>query len=135
MAERNELQPKGDPFFLIYLKMAKGGFEAPVTIACQGLLISGTMVSYARYSEVVESVLRQSQGHGIIMANALEALRTRLKERAEEEKKETAEDALPEHFHLVGASIWIGETEYTIPAWRGNVASVNGFSLGTLTRS
>jgi hypothetical protein len=154
MNERDDSQNREDrEDFLLqtFVKLADGGLEAPITLSVGGMLISGTLTSYSEYLKLVGEHMRAitipelrdalTEAFANLAESAQNALRERRRkeEMADSSGQEPEDDFRPPYIHVRDARLFLA-ADMGMPTqggalWRGKIASVDGFVLGSFTLS
>jgi hypothetical protein len=154
MDERDDSQNREgreDWFLQTLVRWVEDGRQLSITLSVGGMLISGTLISYSEYLKLFGDQMR-----GMTVPE-LQDLLTRtfadLAEKAEHlmcerEREEEIMQSLGEEpeDEFVLAYVHLKDTKFFLAAgagiptqggtlWRGKIASVDGFSLGSLTAS
>jgi hypothetical protein len=147
----NEDNREEDPLLRAFVKMAERGLESNITLSVGGMLISGTLTSYSEYLKHV------SEDMGVItipeirdamtevFTNAAESAQNSMREIQREEEMAESSGQEPDDAFMP-AYIHLRDTRFFLPggvsippqggaSWRGKIASVDGFVLGTFTPS
>jgi hypothetical protein len=154
MNERDDPQNqeiREDFLLQMFVKLAEGGLEAPITLSVGGMLISGTLTSYSKYLKLMGEHMRAITIPELrdvmteAFANLAESAQNAMDERRREEEmaeslgQEPGDDFSPPYIHLRDAKLFLA-ADMGMPtqggvSWRGKIASVDGFILGSFTPS
>jgi hypothetical protein len=138
-----ELHGRGVDWFLqTIVDYTRNGIEAGITLTLQGQLVSGTIISAARYHDLFADQFASAfpEDQRASMAETMRGYKRMYGAAAEPgdaTEEEQADVPLPNYIHLRDATIWTGSGRFPSPPglWRGKAAAVAGFSLGTLSQA
>ncbi|GAB7188948.1 hypothetical protein ATKI12_8779 [Kitasatospora sp. Ki12] len=141
MSWRDAVQPalrvllQGDGYTDPHLELLRLGVEHPevaaqtvvVTLAVDGALVTGTMVSAAMWEDLHVSQIGEADYYGLrkVLREAL----GHLDQAVEDGRRRRQAD--PRFLHLRDVEVRAGRAAHTLPAWRGRVDQVSGWSLGS----
>lgn len=125
MPDETVIETLPDAFFTRFVSLVEEGHELPVTfiLVCDGIVISGELVSRVRYGRQVVKRLGESKALRRILftVNAAFGMKGRGLMKEDEEER---------YFHMIDVTVDVGGREYETPVWRGRTADVSGFTLG-----
>jgi hypothetical protein len=132
----------------MFVRLAENGLEFPVTLSVGGMLISGMLTSYSEYLKLMGETIREmtipelrddtlTDTFAKLAESAQNAARARQRaeDTAESLGEELEDDVRPEYIHLKDAKVFLA-ADMGIPTqggvvWRGKIAAVDGFILGS----
>lgn len=131
-----------DAFLGTLADFANTGFGIGITVHCQGMLISGTLISNVRFFEATRDNWKSSEWRGADEETA-EAARTMLSDHAEHMIKILKErnsaylaggaDGRALYLHLQDARFLIpGAPSFKAATWRCRIDQVAGFTIGQM---
>lgn len=124
MADETIVESLPDAFFTRFVSLVEEGHELPVTfiLVCDGIVISGELVSRVRYGREIVRRLGESKAVNriLIAVNRAFGLERRGLMKEDEEER---------YFHMIEVTVDVGGREYETPVWRGRTADVSGFTL------
>lgn len=121
-----------DPFLNILVQAAEGGMEAGLTLHVSGVVVSGRMVSMARYLAEMSALIGQSN---TALAEGFAELAAGLPDPVSADLAFMDQMPTLDFIHLSGARIHAAGTmlaDHPPMLWRGRLDHVSGWSLGTL---
>ncbi|MET8624674.1 hypothetical protein ABZW30_13110 [Kitasatospora sp. NPDC004669] len=141
MSWRDAVQPalrvllQGDSYTDPHLELLRLGVEHPeiaaetivVTLAVDGALVTGTMVSAAAWEDLHVRQLGEADYYGLrkVVREAL----GHLDQAAEDGRRRREVDR--RFLHLRDVTYRAGRTVRALPLWRGPITAVSGWTLGT----
>jgi hypothetical protein len=128
--------PAPDPFLAILVRTAEAGMEFAVTLHVSGTLVSGVMISTARYcEEIADAFSTGAPGHKPIAAGFFE-LAAELPKPGVGEVSGFMDQLLPPEFiHLTKVRVHAPgsmASQHPLMTWRGRLDHVSGWSMGML---
>ncbi|MFJ9461484.1 hypothetical protein ACIRST_41245 [Kitasatospora sp. NPDC101447] len=115
-----------------YLELLRVGVEhsevaeaVVVTLAVDGALVSGTVIPASAWEDLYFRQVAEADYYGLrkVMREVLGHL-----DQAAEDGRRRVSD--PRFLHLKNVTVRSGRTARRLPAWRGPIAAVSGWSLG-----
>jgi hypothetical protein len=135
----------GDPIIALFVKVfASQKIGLPITVLSGGLTVSGYVISveqfFAKTKELFSSASIDGEKSTVdavrnSIVTSFQLLEDAARRTAATDDQETEHDLdlLPDYIHLENVLIYTGSAEpLHVPAWRGRIDSISGFSFGAL---
>ncbi|MFG2910916.1 hypothetical protein ACGF13_38450 [Kitasatospora sp. NPDC048286] len=139
MSWRDAVQPalrvmlQGEAYPDPYLELLRVGVEhrevaedVVVTLAVDGALVTGTAISASEWEDLYVRQVAEADHYG--MRKVVREVFGHLDQAVEDGRRRRAAD--PRFLHLKGVTVRSGRGVRRLPAWRGPLAAVSGWSLG-----
>lgn len=127
--EDNEVELPSDYVLISLVDFCNNStFEVGITLFMGGSIITGIMVSGKNYTDSVASLMDKAGG------NALAEWFRNFGEETFGPESKISED-IPTMIHLKEATIYDGTVTHKLGWWRGRIKSVDGHSMGIMSRS
>ncbi|MFJ7280271.1 hypothetical protein [Kitasatospora sp. NPDC098663] len=116
-----------------YLELLRVGVEhrevaeaIVVTLVMDGALVTGTVISAAEWEDLYVRQIGEADYYGL--RKVVREVLGHLDQAAEDGRRRRSPD--PRFLHLKDVTVRLGRTARKLPAWRGLIAAVSGWSLG-----
>lgn len=103
--------------------------EMGLTLFVGGLIVTGDLISFKKYLEGIGESFQESESE--VAKSIGEVISSIIPEKTEDKESEEGQDSSDVNFiHLQNVTVISSNTNYSVPFWRGSLASVDGFSFG-----